>query len=646
MGWSTDGFSYSQSQIGSTAYNAGCGNGYFWIHTGSPYMFIKGYINDGGAYSFTFYKPNSSHFGYYLKIYACGRLIFDLTASDLDNKSCSQTVSGTFSESEYNTNRTLHADCQANEDCVASLSMDGVTYYKAPSNISLSISSITAKTATLSSSWTKGSNGGNSATIYATTYNATNTAIADIQKNNSGSVTINNGSTATINNLVPNTTYYFTVYYNDQSGRPDGSIRKTVYTVTYKVWATDIVTTTKTISFKLGTNRSVVTIIYNVGGVLKEINTNNYTTETIKLTNLQPGTAYRILFKVKGIDDTLDEVTINTKTAVSGASISAVATGTTITVTPTWNTNGSTGCKSYILCDDKLKTQTTSGSSVMFTNLSNGNYYTISMYVTDDENNKSTASDLYIETYEVSFYSIDSSTKAIQFSEYISGGANTSKQLMYKISGGNASNSSTYYNNKVTQSNLNHNTTYTITGWISGMVDEYGDLDTVTSITINTKKLTVECTSHKQHQHRIISNWQAKANGNNYNVDNLIGDYISFKLSHCSNSGYKHEDDNTNKFTYATPTNNGSISGDYSLDKTLISSGLDYWAWYRITCAVTDGHNIVTSILDTNTTFPYSLIFIDGEYKKVMPYVYTDGKWINSTSYIYDASWKESGKDA
>ena len=35
MGWNTNNFSYTQGQIGSTAFNAGCGNGWFWIHTGS-----------------------------------------------------------------------------------------------------------------------------------------------------------------------------------------------------------------------------------------------------------------------------------------------------------------------------------------------------------------------------------------------------------------------------------------------------------------------------------------------------------------------------------------------------------------------------------------------------------------------------------
>lgn len=543
MGWSTSGYSYTQDQIGSTAYNAGCGSGYFWIHTGSPHMFIKGYINDGGAYSFTFYKPNSSHFGYYLKIYACGKLIFDLTASDLNYKTCSQTVSGTFSEAEYNANRTLHADCQANEGCVSSLSMDGVVYYIAPSNLSLSCTGRTTRSLTFKASWKAG----------------------------------NKGSTNTI-----------TI----------GSTRKTV------------------------TN----------GG-------------TVTFTGLNPNTSYTAVLHVNDGTDYTKQCAASTLSAVSNAKIYAVASGTTIRVTPSWATNSSTGCKAYITCNGTTLTQTTSGSSVRFVGLYNGTSYTISMYVEDNELNKSTASNVSIETYEVSFGQKDSSTKAIQFTEYISAGEDTSKQLVYKISGGNASNSNTNYNGKVIESNLDHNTTYTITGWIRGAINEYGYLDTVKTITIKTKELSVINTSYIQHQKYIESIWQSKVNGENCDIDNLIGDYFNFKLSNCKNVGYKHNDDTINNFTYATPSNNGSVSGDYTLDKRLVSSDLDYWAWYNIICAITDGHNIVSSILDINTLFPYSLIYVNGEYKKVMPYVYTDGKWINSPAYIHDSTWKESGTD-
>lgn len=549
MGWSSSGYSYTQDQIGSTAYNAGCGSGYIVIHgvlgdfNKGPFMFLKGYVNDDGSYQLTFKKPNTSQFGYSFRITLNSTVLWDFgTYSELNNKSYENTITGKLSA----TSAKLVVDCG---DSGCDFGAHGgktifeVTLYKAPSNLALSCTGRTTRSLTFKASWTAGTKG------------STNT------------VTI-------------------------------GSTRKTV------------------------TN----------GG-------------TVTFTGLNPNTSYTAVLHVNDGTDYTKQCAASTLSAVSNAKIYAVASGTTITVTPTWTANSSTGCKAYITCNGSTLNQTTSGSSVRFVGLYNGTSYTISMYVEDNELNKSTASNVSIETYEVAFRQKDSSTKAIQFTEYISAGEDTSKQLVYKISGGNASNSNTNYNGKVIESNLDHNTTYTITGWISGVTDQYGDLDTVTSITIKTKELSVINTSYIQHQKYIESMWQSKVNGENCDIDNLIGDYFNFKLSSCKNVGYKHNDDTINNFTYATPSNNGSVSGDYTLDKTLVSLDLDYWAWYNIICAITDGHNIVSSILDINTLFPYSLICVNGEYKKVMPYVYTDGKWINSPAYIHDSTWKESGTD-
>lgn len=548
MGWNTDNFSYTQGQIGSTAFNAGCGNGWFWIHTGSPHMFIKGSVNDGGSYSFKFFKPNSSHFGYYLKIYACGVLIFDLTSSDLDNKKCEKTVEGTFSEAQYNADNTLHAYCQANEGCVASVAMTGVTFYKAPTGLSLSCTAWSTKTLTFKASWTAGSK------------SSTNT----ISIGNT-SLSVTNGGSVTFTGLSPSNSYTATLHVND-------------------------------------------------------------------------GTDYTA------------QATGTTHSAPSGLSISLTATGKTITPTISW-TASSWPSNSYTLKVYYAKSTTASASSTLFgtyssitynttsksvtiSDLINGAYYAVYAELTDKESNI-TSNSSNVETYKVAITAIDSSTKALKFSIAITNGANKSLQKVYKISGGNAPGTDTNYSSTVIKDNLNHNTSYTISSWISGMSD------TLTSITMSTKLFSVSIISSSTGLHNITTEWQAKANGDNYDSDNITGSLVVF--GSCSNTGYKHDDDATNLFTYTTPTTNGNISGDYQTNHTLYSTALNYWAWYTITCSVTDGHNTVQSTINLCTQFPYSRMYIGGKWVKVMPYIYTNNKWINSPVHINsNSAWRES----
>lgn len=95
MGWSSNGYSYTKDEIGPSAYAAGCGNGWFWIHK-RPNMFIKGYINDDGSYNLTFYKPNDSLFEYTIKLEINERLIISLKPSDLNKKYRQQTATGSI----------------------------------------------------------------------------------------------------------------------------------------------------------------------------------------------------------------------------------------------------------------------------------------------------------------------------------------------------------------------------------------------------------------------------------------------------------------------------------------------------------------------------------------------------------------------
>ena len=83
--WSSDGYSYTEGQIGSTAYANGCGNGWFWIHK-KPNMFLQGSIANDGSYSLRFYKPNSSLFGFTLRIEVNGTTLWSYSITGLNNK--------------------------------------------------------------------------------------------------------------------------------------------------------------------------------------------------------------------------------------------------------------------------------------------------------------------------------------------------------------------------------------------------------------------------------------------------------------------------------------------------------------------------------------------------------------------------------
>ena len=95
MGWSSSGYSYTKDEIGPSAFAAGCGSGWFWIHK-RPNMFIKGYINDDGNYELTFYKPNNSSFPYTIQVSINEKQIINLSSSSLHTKYKQQSASGSL----------------------------------------------------------------------------------------------------------------------------------------------------------------------------------------------------------------------------------------------------------------------------------------------------------------------------------------------------------------------------------------------------------------------------------------------------------------------------------------------------------------------------------------------------------------------
>ena len=94
MGWSSKDYHYTKEEIDKTAYAAGCGNGWYWIHK-RPNMFLRGHINDDGSYSLTFYKAITSQFEYFLNISINGTIIFNFPEfSVLNKRTYKKTVTG------------------------------------------------------------------------------------------------------------------------------------------------------------------------------------------------------------------------------------------------------------------------------------------------------------------------------------------------------------------------------------------------------------------------------------------------------------------------------------------------------------------------------------------------------------------------
>ena len=164
------------------------------------------------------------------------------------------------------------------------------------------------------------------------------------------------------------------------------------------------------------------------------------------------------------------------------------------------------------------------------------------------------------------------------------------------------------------------------------MKDENGNLDTKVTVSFTTKALTVQCTGSSYTQHTITTQWQAYADGAAYDKCQLTNNAITFNISKCAN---------TPKATtgYQTTTITGSVSGSY---KTLESAGLCYYAYYTIKCTVSDGKNEASSTVDVHTDFPYSYVNDGSRFRKVVPYVYTGGKWQKAPIFVNNGAWRES----
>jgi hypothetical protein len=364
-----------------------------------------------------------------------------------------------------------------------------------------------------------------------------------------------------------------------------------------------------------------------------------YINSSDTITGLSPGTTYVIEYYISGVEyggsnDTVETIQFTTQSSFSDLTINVKdVTGTTISTEITWDVGGSTGVIATVICNGVSKSVSNSGDIIKFTGLTTGYTYNITCTAKDDESNTETADTRSVETYKVQITLSDTSTKALLFNVKICNGETKSKDTVYALTGTNTSRETTITPPKdITEDNLPHNITFTISAWIKDMVDQNNNIDTKVSITVSTKLLGVDNIAFATHQHSIDTTWQATANGDTYNKCQITNTDIAFDLALCSNKGVAKDE-------YQTPSLNGNCSGSYP---KLVSSGLDYYAYYEITCTITDGYNKVSKTVTYRTTFPYARIDTGTEFKKAMPYIYDGSKWVLAPAFVRDTAWYES----
>ena len=158
--------------------------------------------------------------------------------------------------------------------------------------------------------------------------------------------------------------------------------------------------------------------------------------------------------------------------------------------------------------------------------------------------------------------------------------------------------------------NLNHNSNYIIKASLSDGITtlNYPNIET------KTKKLNCIVKNSNIHQYSSIIDFITTIDDDeNYNQSGII-------RSDCK---LLDKDGNI--------INNSSISFEDNNDKPANSrvtiSNLNSYTEYNVKYYISDGFNNINCIFNFTTIFPYIRININGEYKKAIPYIYTNNEW-------------------
>lgn len=391
--------------------------------------------------------------------------------------------------------------------------------------------------------------------------------------------------------------------------------------------------------------------------------------DTYPIYALTPNTDYRFIAYIDGIsaystdpaesngeeveiiNDTIVSDTFKTKYVASNLQVVTDATGTTISVTPTWiasnSPNNTLTCQMGIFADGVLlqtKETTVSGTAIWFTGLQRGKEHTIGYYGQDNEGNTVENFITYADgyngsttetTYKLFFENVSKSTRSVQFDCHSNRGLPAGRVIQYEIVEDLAIRMdwTGSMNDFATSKYIlfRHNTPFSVRVRIEGMRDQDGNFDTVEEYTDKTNLFELAFSDYIPHIHILETKWQALADQLEYNIDPISGIPITFVPDKITISPNRPGHGYT-----------GSNYGTYYPKMVRYFNGLSGAREYHIEMCVTDGINEATASVDLWTLLQLVRIYSKTHetFLNAIPYIYTDKvdgepNWYIAPAYVY-----------
>ena len=383
----------------------------------------------------------------------------------------------------------------------------------------------------------------------------------------------------------------------------------------------------------------------------------------VTFTGLQPGKTYYCYAYTTNLGDGdndcwIGDETTSTKEQASVQSSSGDVSATTLRSSVSWSAGGAKSVECTMECNGQSRSISSSGSYVGFTGLSPGLTYTVSWRViskydytytykviedgeevektdTREETIETTGSSSYTTKKSQFGYPINVTSKIIQFKSTSNYSSDMMEQRISSNDDWDVVEQDTYF----IYNNLTHNTSYTIYCRIAGCYafDASGNQtnfnDSEISTSASTYLLSLSGSISEEHQHSIVTVWQSYVDGSVTNMDAIDGTSFTFSymdtIARKNNPPYQSSE--------VIEGSNGNTTGDYQYDRKIYSNNLTwYYCEYIITASITDGYNVVASAVTAHTLFPATWLNINGQWRKCMPHIYTNGKWVPAPIFVYN----------
>ena len=388
-----------------------------------------------------------------------------------------------------------------------------------------------------------------------------------------------------------------------------------------------------------------------IGDIKTADSSNNFT-----FTNLNPDFNYYFrawsenITDANGVLDNFIDIDATTNGMFAVSSWYAYPSATTIGAHAFWNSNGSSGTKCIVSCNNKTMVITSSGGGVGFTGLSPGSTYLVTFTFSDNAGN-TVVKEVAVTTYKLSITSITSSSQAIAIYPHANFSNNVIRSAIYSEDGSTIIKDwqNSKPDNKKIFNKLTHNTKYTCKLEImdcyaynaAGIQTDTND--STISKSISTLNLLLSVNVKYIYQTQLISEARAYVEEDPTKPESVrtirYKDPIDgtafyyFNLTTLVEPGggeYRTEG--------ITERRVGNTTGRYEYNNAWIySNNLPYsYCRYRVVVMLSDGFNIVTSTATSHTEFPYCRIFVDNKWCQAVPYIYTNGKWEKAEVLIHN----------